>query len=161
MFHRLGAYDHDYHPEAIAAWREASGLDGEPPRAWLPDDAARCISWVRFKDQYVAHALGAFARSLDEVGLGRVARFHNLPPGHHGPPAPATPRARPPPPPRPRPAPPAPPPPPPPPAAPAPPPRPHARSAPPPPPRAPTPPAAGEMLALAPLKTPHVPPPPT
>jgi len=84
MFHRLGAYDHDYHPEAIAAWREASGLDGEPPRAWLPDDAARCISWVRFKDQYVAHALGAFARSLDEVGLGRVARFHNLPPGHHG-----------------------------------------------------------------------------
>lgn len=81
MFFRLGAYDHDYHPEAVAAWREASGLDGEPPRAWHPDDAARCISWVRFKDQYVAHALGAFARSLDEVGLGGVARFHNLPPG--------------------------------------------------------------------------------
>jgi beta-galactosidase len=82
MFFRLGAYDHDYHPEAVAAWREASGLDGEPPRAWRPDAAARCISWVRFKDQYVAHALGAFARSLDEVGLGGVARFHNLPPGH-------------------------------------------------------------------------------
>jgi beta-galactosidase len=82
MFFRLGAYDHDYHPEAVAAWREASGLDGEPPRAWQPDDAARCISWIRFKDQYVAHALGAFARSLDEVGLGGVARFHNLPPGH-------------------------------------------------------------------------------
>jgi beta-galactosidase len=80
MFFRLGAYDHDYHPEAVAAWREASGLDGEPPRAWQPDDAARCISWIRFKDQYVAHALGAFARSLDEVGLGGVARFHNLPP---------------------------------------------------------------------------------
>ena len=84
MFSRLGAYDHDYHPEAVAAWRAASGLDGEPPRGWLPDDAARCISWVRFKDQYVAHALGAFARSLDDVGLGRVARFHNLPSGHHG-----------------------------------------------------------------------------
>ena len=82
MFFRLGAYDHDYHPEAVAAWREASGLDGEPPRAWQPDDAARCISWIRFKDQYIAHALGAFARSLDEVGLGGVARFHNLPPGH-------------------------------------------------------------------------------
>ncbi len=82
MFFRLGAYDHDYHPEAVAAWREASGLDGEPPRAWRPDDAARCISWVRFKDQYIAHALGAFARALDEVGLGGVARFHNLPPGH-------------------------------------------------------------------------------
>ncbi|HEX3762495.1 MAG TPA: beta-galactosidase [Kofleriaceae bacterium] len=81
MFFRLGAYDHDYHPEAVAAWREASGVDGEPPRAWRPDDAARCISWIRFKDQYIAHALGAFARSLDEVGLGGVARFHNLP-GH-------------------------------------------------------------------------------
>lgn len=82
MFFRLGAYDHDYHPEAIAAWREATGLDGEPPRGWRPDDAARCISWVRFKDQYIAHALGAFARSLDEVGLGGIARFHNLPSGH-------------------------------------------------------------------------------
>lgn len=81
MFFRLGAYDHDYHPEAVAAWRESSGLDTEPPRAWRPDDAARCISWVRFKDQYIAHALGAFARSLDDVGLGRIARFHNLPPG--------------------------------------------------------------------------------
>ncbi|HEU4727376.1 MAG TPA: beta-galactosidase [Kofleriaceae bacterium] len=84
MFFRLGAYDHDYHPDAILDWREASGLDGDPPRAWDPADAARCISWLRFKDQYVAHALGAFARSLDEVGLGGVARFHNLPAGHHG-----------------------------------------------------------------------------
>jgi beta-galactosidase len=82
MFFRLGAYDHDYHPDAIAAWREASGLDGEPPRAWDPGDAARCISWVRFKDQYIAHALGAFGKMLDEVGLAGVARFHNLPPGH-------------------------------------------------------------------------------
>jgi len=84
MFYRLGAYDHDYHPDALAAWREASGLDGEPPRAWQPDTAARCISWVRFKDQYVAHALGAFAHSLDDVGLGGIARFHNLPPSYHG-----------------------------------------------------------------------------
>jgi beta-galactosidase len=84
MFFRLGAYDHDYHPDAIAAWRDASGLDGDPPRAWDPDDAARCISWVRFKDQYVAHALGAFGKSLDDVGLGGIARFHNLPPGHAG-----------------------------------------------------------------------------
>jgi beta-galactosidase len=84
MFQRLGAYDHDYHPDAIAGWRETSGLDGEPPRAWDSADAARCISWVRFKEQYVAHALAAFARALDDVGLGRVARFHDLPPGHHG-----------------------------------------------------------------------------
>ena len=84
MFFRLGAYDHDYHPDAIAAWREASGLDGDPPRAWDPGEAARCISWVRWKDQYIAHALAAFGKSLDDVGLGGIARFHNLPPGHPG-----------------------------------------------------------------------------
>jgi beta-galactosidase len=84
MFFRLGAYDCDYHPDAIAAWREASGLDGDPPRAWDPGEAARCISWVRWKDQYIAHALGAFGKSLDDVGLGGIARFHNLPPGHPG-----------------------------------------------------------------------------
>ncbi len=84
MFFRLGAFDHDYHPDAIAGWRASSGLDGEPPRAWDPDDAARCVSWVRWKDHYLAHALGAFGKLLDSVGLAGIARFHNLPPGHHG-----------------------------------------------------------------------------
>src|SRR5262249_50426568 len=84
MFFRLGAYDFDYHPDAIRWWREVTGDDGEPPRAWDPAQAGRCAAWVRFKDQYLARALGGFAGLLDEVGLGGVARFHNLPPGHHG-----------------------------------------------------------------------------
>ncbi|HWO23883.1 MAG TPA: alpha-amylase family protein [Kofleriaceae bacterium] len=89
LFFRLGAYDLDYHPDALAWWREATAdewpPDGvEPPRAWDPAAAARCAAWVRFKDQYIARALGALAALLDEVGLGGVARFHNLPPGHHG-----------------------------------------------------------------------------
>jgi beta-galactosidase len=84
MFFRVGAYDHDYHPDSVAAWRAASGLDGDPPRAWNPDDAARCISWVRWKDQYIAHALEAFGKSLDHAGFAGIARCHNLPPGHHG-----------------------------------------------------------------------------
>ncbi|HEU0033526.1 MAG TPA: alpha-amylase family protein [Kofleriaceae bacterium] len=82
MFFRLGAYDHDYHPDAIAWWREHH--DGEPPRAFDPADPARSVAWVAFKDEYQARALGAFARMLDDVGLGGLARFHNLPPGHHG-----------------------------------------------------------------------------
>ncbi len=90
MFFRLGAYDHDYHPDAIRWWREdarALAIDGEaadPPRAWDPANAARCAAWVRFKDRYIARALGAFGALLDEVGLDGIARFHNLPPGHHG-----------------------------------------------------------------------------
>lgn len=78
MFFRLGAFDHDYHPDAIAWFGDTA------PTAWDPADAARCIAWVQFKDRYLARALGELARSLDEVGLGGLARFHNLPPGHHG-----------------------------------------------------------------------------
>ena len=82
LFFRTGAFDLDYHPDAIAWWREASGLDADPPRAW--GDAARCALWMKFKDEYIARALGDFSRMLEDVGLGEVARFHNLPPGHHG-----------------------------------------------------------------------------
>ena len=82
LFFRTGAYDLDYHPDALAWWREASGLL-EPPRQWRDDDAARCVRWVQFKDEYVARALGELATMLDESGLGALARFHNLPPGHY------------------------------------------------------------------------------
>ncbi|MCB9574990.1 MAG: beta-galactosidase [Kofleriaceae bacterium] len=83
QFFRLGAFDHDYHPDAIAWWHEAGG-EGEPPRRWDVDDEAaqaRAVDWVRFKDVYTARALGELAGALDDVGLGGVARFHNLPPG--------------------------------------------------------------------------------
>ena len=83
MFFRLGAFDHDYHPDAIADFVAAAGVEGAPS-AWSAEDAARCIAWVRDKDAYLARALAAFAGSLDKVGLGAIARFHNLPPGHHG-----------------------------------------------------------------------------
>ncbi|MCE9577145.1 MAG: beta-galactosidase, partial [Deltaproteobacteria bacterium] len=92
LFFRLGAYDHDYHPEAIAAWqadvaagllgdREAIGLEPEAPRAWDPAHAARCVAWVRGKSRYLARALAQFATAMDDVGLAGIARFHNLPPG--------------------------------------------------------------------------------
>jgi len=83
LFFRTGAYDLDYHPDALAWWREFSGLE-DPPRAWDPSDAKRCVEWVTFKDAYIARALGDFGKLLVEVGLGEVARFHNLPPGHYG-----------------------------------------------------------------------------
>jgi beta-galactosidase len=83
LFFRTGAYDLDYHPDALAWWREFSGLD-DPPRHWAASDAKRCLEWVTFKNAYIARALGTFAQLLDDVGLGTVARFHNLPPGHFG-----------------------------------------------------------------------------
>jgi len=82
MFFRLGAFDHDYHPDALAWWREhcaAIGLpESDPPRD--ATDPTTAAAWVRFKDVYLARALGAFAGMLDDVGLGEVARCHNLPP---------------------------------------------------------------------------------
>lgn len=83
LFFRTGAYDLDYHPDALTWWREFSGL-GDAPRAWDPTDAKRCLEWVTFKDAYIARALGDFARFLDDAGFAGLARFHNLPPGHHG-----------------------------------------------------------------------------
>jgi beta-galactosidase len=83
LFFRTGAFDLDYHPDALTWWREDSGLD-EPPRAWDGKDAARCILWLKHKDEYIARALGAFAKILDDVGLDGIAHFHNLPPGHYG-----------------------------------------------------------------------------
>ncbi|MEO8845419.1 MAG: alpha-amylase family protein [Kofleriaceae bacterium] len=82
MFFRSGAFDLDYHPDALVWWDETQpGV--EPPRAWTPETAASCARWVEFKDHYLARALGEFATMLDVVGLGGLARFHNLPPGHH------------------------------------------------------------------------------
>lgn len=87
MFFRLGAFDHDYHPDAVAWWHEdapALGLPADPPppppRAWDPADPAPAIAWVRFKERYTERALAWVAAALDAAGLGAAARYHNAPP---------------------------------------------------------------------------------
>ncbi len=79
MFFRTGAYDQDYHPDALAWWREREG-DVDPPRAWDPDDAGRCARWVRFKEVYLRRSLAWLTEELEAAGLGDIARFHNAPP---------------------------------------------------------------------------------
>ena len=87
MFFRLGAFDHDYHPDAVAWWHEDAarlGLPADPPppppRAWDPADPAPAIAWVRFKERYTERSLRWVAGALDAAGLGAVARYHNAPP---------------------------------------------------------------------------------
>lgn len=78
-FFRLGAYDGDYHPDALAHWAdETGGL--EPPRRWDPADQEPCLRWVAFKERSIERALAELGRGLDDAGLGGVARFHNAPP---------------------------------------------------------------------------------
>jgi len=79
MFFRLGAYDHDYHEDALAWWREHAG-DVEAPRAWDAADVARCVEWVRFKEVYTERALAWVRAALDDAGLDGLARYHNAPP---------------------------------------------------------------------------------
>lgn len=78
LFFRRGAYDLDYHPEAVARWAALHPQWPEPPRAWAPDDAARCLAWVRFKRTLVAAALRRFSLALDDAGFAGLARLHNL-----------------------------------------------------------------------------------
>lgn len=78
MFFRIGAYDADYHPDAVAWWDESAA--GEAPVRWDPAIGARCARWVGFKDQYTARALAWMVDGLSGAGLGDAALTHNLPP---------------------------------------------------------------------------------
>jgi len=77
LFFRTGAFDLDYHPDALAWWREASGLDA-PPLEYAASDAARCALWLKFKDEYQGRALRTFGALLDDAGLGGIARVDSL-----------------------------------------------------------------------------------
>lgn len=78
-FFRTGAFDLDYHPDALEWWREHSGLEA-PPREWSEANAAPCALWLKHQDEYTARALGDFSKMLDEVGFAGIACFHNVAP---------------------------------------------------------------------------------
>jgi len=104
LYFRDGAYDQDYHPDAIRLWREflhekygtteALALAWADPQATLPDAAAperfdatdaeglaRHLDWVEFHEHLLAHAMGRFARALRHAGLGGIPTMHNFPMG--------------------------------------------------------------------------------
>jgi hypothetical protein len=81
---RGAAYDLDYHPDAVAWWREASGFAGEPPRAWDAADAARCLSWAGWKRRYASRVrrelAAAFPGAVADRGVTRLGSSAALPP---------------------------------------------------------------------------------
>ena len=81
MFFRLGAFDLDYHPDAIKWWNEFAPEFSvfDPPRHWDPGQADMCAKWVRFKAEYAARSLAWLNDELDASGAQGIARFHNLP----------------------------------------------------------------------------------
>lgn len=102
MYFRDGAYDQDYHPDAVAQYRallreryknrealaRAHGTpqvgfdDALPPvryDARAADDLPRHLDWVAAQEQILARAFARMRRALVEGGLA-VPTFHNLPP---------------------------------------------------------------------------------
>jgi beta-galactosidase len=80
-FFRSGAYEGDYHPAAVARFREQTGE--EPPRrfdAHAPADLAPHLAWLAFREREGVAALAAIAAMLVEAGMGGVPHFHNFPP---------------------------------------------------------------------------------
>lgn len=75
---RGGAFDLDYHPDALAAWRAEHA--GDPPRAWSPATAAAAAAWVRWKGEAHGRALARMSAALDDAGLAGLARYGSAPP---------------------------------------------------------------------------------
>ncbi len=85
-FFRSGAFDADYHEEALAAWREESG-GVEPPRRFdgsTPAALALQLAWLGFRERRIAAHLHTLGALLDEAGLRGVPRTHNFPPTEPG-----------------------------------------------------------------------------
>ena len=79
---RRGAYDLDYHPDALVWWDEhAPGVPA--PREWAPANASVCARWIGFQDLYLARAMRLFREILDEVGFAGIATYHDAQLGQH------------------------------------------------------------------------------
>lgn len=111
LYFRDGAYDQDYHPDAVTLYR--SFLRGKygtmerllaayPRREGEPEDVerrfatllpptrfdaesavevARHLDWAEFHEHLLETALERFARALHAAGLSGLPTTHNLPPG--------------------------------------------------------------------------------
>lgn len=102
MYFRDGVYDQDYHPDAIARYREflrdkyedvavlrevlgdpgATFFNVEPPRrltAATPLELARHLDWAEFQEALLAGAFERYKAGLASVGFGDVPTSHNLP----------------------------------------------------------------------------------
>ena len=112
-FFRDGAFDQDYHPDAIAQYRvflreryptldalrlsygDVARVEGDdqlrftnvlPPVAFASErleDMAYQLEWAEFQEWLLARSLGRFADALGAAGLDGVPTCHNFPMAQH------------------------------------------------------------------------------
>lgn len=104
LYFRDGPYDQDYHPDAIALWREflarkyptdtalrtgwnrAEVSLSDPPApqkfdAKAAPDLPQHLDWMEFHEHLLTHAMGRFARALRASGFDGLPTMHNFPLG--------------------------------------------------------------------------------
>jgi beta-galactosidase len=99
---RMGVYDHDYHPDAIAAYRDwlarryPDGMPSgyrravaqtEPPRRFDPactEELVVQLDWIAFKEAAIGAMLEHLTGCVKRAGLERVALLHGLDSGDLG-----------------------------------------------------------------------------
>lgn len=104
LYFRDGAYDQDYHPDAIrlfraylkqkyasakelrAAWREpqAAFVSIDPPHrfdAHTADDLPRHMDWMEFHEHLLSNAMERMAKVLVDAGFDGIPTSHNFPLG--------------------------------------------------------------------------------
>ncbi len=104
LYFRDGAYDQDYHPDAVrmfrtflrvkykhvkalrAAWDEPKVRFEtlSPPHrfdAKRATDLARHMDWMEFHEHLLTSAMARFSKSLEEAGLSELPTMHNFPLG--------------------------------------------------------------------------------
>ena len=83
MFWRMGAFEGDYHPDALTWWREFSeGPDGshqDAPRHYQASDMPRVLRWLCFKEDYIRRSFAWLVEAAEDAGMGGIARYHSLP----------------------------------------------------------------------------------
>ena len=96
-FFQAHAYALDYHPEALAEWRQyvlrlhgsldavnaaygtrvTSVAELEPPRDGSDPCELRRVEWVMFREEHIRTTLAALADDLRSAGFDRTVLFHN------------------------------------------------------------------------------------
>ncbi|MBL4635380.1 MAG: beta-galactosidase [Kofleriaceae bacterium] len=67
-FQRMGAYESDYHPDALAWWHEFS--DGQsPPRSFSGEGMADALQWMHFKEEYCSKSLAWLRQAAESAGM--------------------------------------------------------------------------------------------